>query len=139
MTVYIYPMNMDTDLPRVTELLRIAGFMEPDDVESALWRVVAVAQGGVIVGYGVAGRATEMATDTLWLSVVVDPTEREPGIAAMLYDDLIQFAWEIGATSIELAGRVAVRDRVRVATRRGLRLVRCGAEPAVAASCDCCA
>ncbi|HKV83369.1 MAG TPA: GNAT family N-acetyltransferase [Ktedonobacterales bacterium] len=136
MTVYIYPMNMDTDLARVTELLRLASALESDDLESALWQVVAVAQGGAIVGYGVAGRAPDMAADMLWLSVVVDPAEREPGIAAMLYDDLIQFAWEIGATSIELAGRVAVRDRVRVATRRGLRLVRCGAEPALASQ-DC--
>lgn len=125
MTVYIYPMNMETDLPRVTELLHTVGAREDAHWETALWQVVAVAEGGAIVGYAVATRTAVMPADHLRLRVVVDPSEHGVGIAAMLYDDLIQFAWEIGAMSIELVGRVAVRDRVRVATRRGLRLVRC--------------
>lgn len=124
MTVYIYPMNMDTDFPRVVDLLRAVGVKEDARWESALWQVVAVSEGGTIVGYAVAMRTAASPADHLRLSVVVDPAERGAGVAAMLYDDLIQFAWEIGASSVELAGRVPVRDRVRVATRRGLRLVR---------------
>lgn len=125
MTVYIYPMNMDTDLPRVTDLLQSGGVWEGAHWETPLWQVVAVADGGAIVGYAVATRTAKMPADHVRMRVVVDPSENGMGVAAMLYDDLIQFAWEIGATTVELVGRVAVRDRVRVATRRGLRLVRC--------------
>lgn len=135
MTVYIYPMNMDTDLPRVTDLLRTAGMLEDADRETPLWQVVALADGGAIVGYAAATRAPEMPASQVRLSVVVDPSEREVGVAAMLYDDLIQFAWEIGATAVELVGKVAVRDRVRVATRRGLRLVRCESERVTVSAC----
>ena len=124
MTVYIYPMNMDTDLPRVTDLLQSVGVREDGLWEMPLWQVVAVAEGGTIVGYAVATRMAKTPPDHVRLRVVVDPCEHGMGIAAMLYDDLIQFAWEIGATTVELVGRVAVRDRVRVATRRGLRLAR---------------
>lgn len=135
MTVYIYPMNMETDLPRVADLLQSTGVGEDAHWETPLWQVVAVADGGAIVGYAVATRTAKMPTDHLRLRVVVDPCEQGLGIAAMLYDDLIQFAWEIGATSIELVGRVAVRDRVRVATRRGLRLVR--SMPVRSVQCVC--
>lgn len=111
MSVYLLPVDDATDRARLAELLHAVS-ARPISAdwqrlsESAMsegyirWRIVAVAECGVIVGYGETGRDPHMEPGQFWLVVVVDPAYRNQGIGTMLYDDVARFAWEMGGTHL---------------------------------------
>src|SRR5262245_21345862 len=114
MTVYLRPYALDTDCARLAAQMTLVGFQPVTEAElrerEELWpegrirfRVVAVAttsEGEQLAGYGETGRDLGMAPGFFWIHLLVAPAMRRQGIGAMLYDDLIQFAWEQGATRL---------------------------------------
>jgi GNAT superfamily N-acetyltransferase len=111
MTVYLRPYNADTDTARMTELLATAApqpvhptwadlATEPAPPGRIQFRVTAVEPGEHIVGFGETGRDSWMAPGLFWLDLFVAPEARGQGTGAMLFDDLMEFAWELGATQL---------------------------------------
>ena len=111
MTVYLRPFDQDTDISRMAELLA-SGTRERGGADRSLradavaapgrmlYRVTAVESGERIVGIGEVGREPWMLAGHYWVSLYVAPAARGQGVGAMLYDDLVQFAWEQGATRL---------------------------------------
>ena len=111
MSIHVLPVDAERDYPRLAELINL---IRPGYVTAELlhawdenapagrirWRVVAVAEGGRIVGFGDTGRDPYLPAGQFWLNVIVDPAYRCQGIGEMLYDDVAAFAWEMGATSL---------------------------------------
>jgi len=114
MTVALRPFDADTDSARLAELMNTVRRhpiteeelreRERTQPESRIrFRVTAVstaAHGERVVGYGETGRDPWMAAGSFWFDLIVDPAARRQGIGTMLYDDLLQFAWELGATRL---------------------------------------
>jgi GNAT superfamily N-acetyltransferase len=114
MTVALRPFDADTDSARLAELMNtvcrhLVTEAELRERERAQpegrmrFRVVAVTtepDGERVVGYGETGRDPWMSPGCFWFDLIVDPAARHQGIGTMLYDDLLQFAWELGATRL---------------------------------------
>lgn len=111
MSIHVLPVDAERDYPRLAELINS---VRPGYVTAELlhawdenaprgrirWRVVAVAEGGRIVGFGDTGRDPHLPAGQFWLNVIVDPALRGQGIGEMLYEDVAAFAWELGATTL---------------------------------------
>lgn len=111
MTIHLRPFNPDTDIPRLAELINVAAPQPlPQETVRALLmtpipgrihlRTVAVDSSGRIVGSGEVGRDPWMLPGRFWIDIVVAPAARGRGVGAMLGDDLVAFAWELGATTL---------------------------------------
>ena len=111
MTIHLRPFNPDTDIPRLAELINAAAPQPlPQETVRALvttpipgrihLRTVAVDSAGRIVGSGEVGRDPWMLPGRFWIDIVVAPEVRGHGVGAMLGDDLVAFAWELGATTL---------------------------------------
>ena len=111
MSIHVLPVDAERDYPRLADLINT---VRPGYVTAELlhawdenaprgrirWRVVAVTEGGRVVGFGDTGRDPHLPAGQYWLNVIVDPASRGQGIGAMLYEDVASFAWELGATSL---------------------------------------
>jgi GNAT superfamily N-acetyltransferase len=148
MTVYLRPYNSETDSARLTELLSelssrpvrhdwlcsIEALQSAGRVQFRITAAVPGAAGEHIVGFGETGRDPWMAPGTFWLDLLVAPEMRRRGVGIMLFDDLAQFAWELGATHLlahldEPGSPTGGFDSagLRFARRRGFRLHPLGA------------
>lgn len=119
MTVYLRPFNPDADSARMAELLSLAGrgrrFMhgaprrQSQATGHVLYRVIAVESDERLVGFAETDREEWMLPGHYWIAVVVAPEARRQGIGTMLLDDVLEFAWEQGAT--RLLAQVDAGDR----------------------------
>ncbi len=134
MAIHLSPVHAGHDFPRLAELISTVS-VEPISAETLracessaaaghiLWRVTAVGDDGRIVGYGDAEHDETLPAGHFRLMVAVDPAARGRGIGTMLYDDVAQFAWELGARALVAEIRAGCRDALRFARRRGFRVV----------------
>lgn len=130
MTVYLRPYNAETDTARLAELLENAApqpvlaswvdlATEPAPEGRIQFRIAAVEPGERIVGFGETGRDPWMAPGVFWLDLFVTPEARGQGTGAMLFDDLMQFAWELGAAKLLAHVDERIPEGVRFIQRRG--------------------
>lgn len=135
MAIYLAPVNPETDYSRIAELMSAASSacvtkaqlqMESRDARPGHihLRIAAVDATGRMLGYGDVGRDPAIPAGRFWFDVVVDCAARGRGVGSMLYDDIVQFAREQGATSLEIAIRDGASDGLRFATRRGFTVER---------------
>lgn len=130
MAIYLAPVNPETDNPRIAELMSAArracvmvaqlhgesGHAPPGHIHL---RMAAVDADRRILGFGDVGRESTMPTGRFWFDIVVDRAARGRGVGSMLYDDIVQFAREQGATTLEIAIRDDAVAGLRFATQRG--------------------
>lgn len=139
MAIYLAPVNPETDYPRIAELMSAARSacvtmaqlqQESDDSRPGHihLRIAALDAAGHMLGFGDVGRDPAMPAGRFWFDIVVDQAARGRGVGSMLYDDIVQFAHEQGATSLEIAIRNSASDGLRFATRRGFT-VECHERP----------
>ena len=130
MTVYLRPYNAETDRIRLTELLTVAAPRPPMPTWAGLaeesapvgrirFRVTAVEPGEHIVGFGETGRDPHMGCGLFWLDLFVAPEARGQGTGAMLFDDLMQFAWELGADRLLAHVDDRIPEGLRFVQQRG--------------------
>ena len=131
MTVYLRPFDADTDTTRLAELLAAArGSRQAAEGERRTrlravpqgrlrYRVVAVETGERLVSYGEVGRDAWMRQGDYWMDLLVAAEVRCQGAGSMLYDDLLQFAWEQGAKRILAHSTHWDAAAVRFAAARG--------------------
>ncbi len=130
MAIYLAPVNPETDNPRLAELMSAASRAcvtvaqlrgEGDHAPAGHihLRMAAVDAEGRIFGFGDVGRDATMPTGRFWFDIVVDSAARGRGVGSMLYDDIVQFAREQGATTLEIAIRDDASAGLRFAARRG--------------------
>ena len=131
----IRPLKLETDLPRVAELMSQVD-LEPVTVDQLRewWthategeicrRVVLTEPGGEMVAYGSARRTPWDTPGRFWLALIVDQAWRRRGLGSRLYDDLTGFALEHGATRFEAEVRDNFPAGLRFAERRGFRIRR---------------
>lgn len=135
MAIYLAPVNPETDFPRIAELRSAASSAcvtvaqhrdEGDSVSPGHMhlRVAAVDAAGHILGYGDVGRTSAMPAGRFWFDIMVDCAARGRGVGSMIYDDIMQFAREQGATSLEIAIRDGASAGLRFAARRGFTVER---------------
>ncbi|MGZ6390908.1 MAG: N-acetyltransferase family protein [Ktedonobacterales bacterium] len=135
MGIYLAPVNPETDYPRIAELMNTASkacvtlAQLREDGDNAQpgrihLRIAAVDANGRMLGYGDVGRDPGMPAGRFWFDVVVDCDARGRGVGSMLYDDIVQFAREQGATSLEIAVRDSATAGLRFAARRGFTVER---------------
>lgn len=132
MTVYLRPYNADTDSARMAELLSLADrgrrpmhgvpSHQPRTNGHVLYRVIAVESGERMVGCAEAGREDWMLPGHYWVAVVVAPEARGQGIGAMLCDDVVEFAWEQGATRLLAHADARDQEAARFAGARGFAI-----------------
>ena len=117
MGIAIRPLDYDTDLPQVVALYNQSYTeqitpemirewqrnMQPGGVRH---RLCAVNEQGAIIGYGHVVRDPFMADGLYWLNVIVDPAQRQRGYGQQIYQTLIAYVREQGATHL----RAEVRD-----------------------------
>jgi GNAT superfamily N-acetyltransferase len=125
----------DDDAPRLAELLSI-GQKEPVTAETIRnWRqtqsperiatcLVATERGGRVVGYGQAVRDPWLPPADFFLYGVVDPATRRRGIGSLLFDAVVRFALEHGASILRCEVQEANPDGLRFARRHGFRIER---------------
>ncbi|HKT38724.1 MAG TPA: GNAT family N-acetyltransferase [Ktedonobacterales bacterium] len=130
MSIHLYPVNSELDYPRLAELLRTAND-EPTvlcrlqswrvaEREPRLrWHVVAVESGGRIAGFAEVERDADSSSGAFWIDIIVDPERRRQGIGAMLYDDVVAFAWEQGARCIGIEVRDDALEALRFVKQHG--------------------
>jgi GNAT superfamily N-acetyltransferase len=147
LAIYLAPVNPETDDARIAELMSAAnnacvtvaqlrkesGDARPGHVHL---RVVATNASGHILGYGDIGRDPAMSAGRFWFDIVVDGAARGRGVGSMLYDDIVQFAREQGATTLEIAVRDSARPGLRFAARRGFTVERHDTRSAAESSVD---
>lgn len=117
MGIAIRPLDYETDLPEVVALHNqsYAEQITPETIRE--WqrnmqaggvrhRLCAVNEQGAIIGYGHAVRDPFMADGLYWLNVVVDQAHRNRGYGQQLYQTLVAYVSERGATHL----RAEVRD-----------------------------
>ena len=130
MTVYLRPYNAVTDTASLAELITRAApqpllpswadlAQEPAPAGRIQFRVTAAEPGERIVGFGETGRDPWMPTGVFWLDLFVAPEARGQGTGAMLFDDLMQFAWELGATQLLAHLDERIPEGMRFIQRRG--------------------
>jgi len=135
MAIYLAPVNPETDYPRIAELMNtaskacvsLAQLREQEDnaqLGRIHLRIAAVDANGRMLGYGDVGHDPGMPAGRFWFDVVVDCAARGRGVGSMLYDDIVQFAHEQGATSLEITIRDSATTGLRFATRRGFTVER---------------
>lgn len=148
MTVALRPFDADTDSARLAELLQSVCRHPGTATElrereqrrpegHICFRVAAVTSadsGERIVGYGETGREVWMAPGFFWFDLIVDPSARRQGIGTMLYDDLVQFAWELGATRLLARTGDHSPEGLRFVLARGFQLGPLGASLDLAAA-----
>lgn len=147
MAIYLAPVNPETDNARIAELMSaahnacvtVAQLRDESDNSRPghiHLRVVATDASGHILGYGDVGREPSMSAGRFWFDIVVDGASRGRGVGSMLYDDIVQFAREQGAMSLEIAIRDTASAGLRFAARRGFTVERHDALPAAEDSAD---
>jgi GNAT superfamily N-acetyltransferase len=130
MTVYLRPYSAETDTASLAELIARAAPQpllpswadlaeEPAPAGRIQFRVTAVEPGERIVGFGETGRDPWMARGLFWLDLFVAPEARGQGIGAMLFDDLMQFAWELGADRLLVHVDERIPEGLRFVHQRG--------------------
>jgi GNAT superfamily N-acetyltransferase len=130
MAIYLAPVNPETDNPRLAELMSAAsracvmvaqlrGEVAHAPPGHIHLRMAAVDAEGRMLGFGDVGRDSTMPTGRFWFDIVVDSAARGRGVGTMLYDDIVQFAREQGATTLEIAIRDDASAGLRFAARRG--------------------
>lgn len=110
MTVHLRPHNPDTDSARMAELLSLVGrgrrfvhgvlWRQPHAPGTVRYRSIAVESGERVVGFAETGREEWMLPGYYWIVVAVAPDARCQGIGTMLLDDIVEFAWEQGASRL---------------------------------------
>jgi ribosomal protein S18 acetylase RimI-like enzyme len=118
----------DDDAPRLAELLSI-GQKEPVTAETIRnWRqtqsperiatcLVATDRDGRVVGYGQAVRDPWLPPADFFLYGVVDPATRRRGIGSLLFDAVVRFAHEHGASILRCEVQEANPNRLRYQAR----------------------
>ena len=133
MSIHLTPVDPETDLPRVVELISHDSG-EPLSVEryrslekslpqgTVRFQVVATLACRRIVGFAEIVHQRTMPAGHFHLRVIADREERGRGIGGMLYDDLFQFAREQGATRLSVDVLASATEGLRFATRRGFNV-----------------
>lgn len=130
MTIHLRPFNPGTDIPRLAELINAAAPQPlPQETVRALLttpipgrihlRTVAVDGASRIIGSGEVGHDPWMLPGRFWIDIVVAPAARGRGVGAMLGDDLVAFAWELGATTLVAPVRPHIPASRRFLEHRG--------------------
>jgi GNAT superfamily N-acetyltransferase len=133
MSIHLTPVNPETDLPRVVELISY-DTGEPLSVEryrsleqslpkgTVRYQLVATLACRRIVGFAEIVHQRTMRVGHFHFRVIVDREERGRGIGGMLYDDLLQFAREQGATRLSVDVLTSATEGLRFATTRGFNV-----------------
>ena len=133
MSIHLTPIDPETDLPRVVELISY-DTCEPLSVEryrslerslpkgTVRFQLVATLACRRIVGFAEIVHQRTMPAGHFHFRVIVDRENRGRGIGSMLYDDLLQFAREQGATRLSVDVLTAATDGLRFATQRGFNV-----------------
>lgn len=133
MSIHLTPVDPETDLPRVVELISYES-CEPLSVEryrtlekslpkgTVRFQVAATLACRRIVGFAETVHQRTMPSGQFHFRVIVDREERGRGIGGMLYDDLLQFAREQGATRLSVDVLTNATEGLRFATRRGFNV-----------------
>jgi GNAT superfamily N-acetyltransferase len=130
MSIQLTPLDPETDLQRVVELISY-GSCEPLSVEryrslekslprgTVRFQVVATLACRRIVGFAEIVHQRCMPAGYFHFRLIVDRDERGRGIGGMLYDDLLLFAREQGATRLSVDVLTSATEGLRFATTRG--------------------
>src|SRR6185295_19642765 len=105
MPIYLRPMNMDTDFPRIAQIINTFN-PEPTSADQLradedtapkgllIHRVNAVNDDGLILGYSWIRRNPWMPAHRFWFRITVDPLYQKAGIGSLLYEDGLKFVLE---------------------------------------------
>lgn len=127
------PLDPETDLESVVDLLNSFETVPVTLEQMRRWvaslppgrlvyRAVALDADGGVVGYGCAVHEPWYAEGHFYLWVIVDKRQRDRGIGARLYEDVLAFARQHGAASLESEVREDDLDSQDFAFRRGYRV-----------------
>ena len=133
MSIHLTPLDPETDLQRVVELsaydscesLSVERYRS---LEKSLprgtvrFQVAATLACRRIVGFAEIVHQRTMPSGHFHFRLIVDREERGRGIGAMLYDDLLQFAREQGATRLSVDVLMSATEGLRFATTRGFNV-----------------
>ena len=87
-------------------------------------RSVCVNDAGDVMGYSIALRMAHAADGRIFIDVIVDPAQRKQGIGSALYDEVLAYALENGATLLDAEVRDDCPDCLRFGEKRGFFLDR---------------
>lgn len=125
MAIYLHPDPAENEISDLSKLISAARrTWARHSGERVLWRVAALSSGARPVGYAETGRHAVGGADRFWLRLFVRCEARGQGIGTMLYDDALAFAWEMGATSVEVAVCREERETRRFLRCRGFAFAR---------------
>ena len=131
----IRPLNFETDLPRVAEIINQIDLEPVTVAQLREWwtretegeicrRVVLTGPDGVIAAYGMTRRQPWDKPGRFWLVIKVDEAQRRQGFGGRLYDHLTGFALDQGAASFETEVRDNFPEGLRFAEQRGFYIRR---------------
>lgn len=131
MSLHLAPANLETDAPRIAELLSSAADHVVTLQHLDLWQRAAprgrihlmtvAVEGGAIVGLSDTGRDPKMPHGTYWIDIVVAQERTGNGIGTLLFEDALDFVRELGATRINAEPRANRCKSVRFATQHGFQ------------------
>jgi RimJ/RimL family protein N-acetyltransferase len=130
MDITIRLANPQTDFPRIAELRTMterypvtAEMLHEDEERQIAGKIrrrsVATANDGHIVGYSVAIHYPSQPQGRFHVSGAVDAVRRNQGVGTALYDDMLKFVREQGATRLYCEVREDSQESLRFATKRG--------------------
>lgn len=115
-------LSMTTDNPTTPERLASADAKLP--AGTIRQRLVAVASDGVIAAYGVATHEVFAPPGRFFIRIGTDPAYRRQGAGSMLWEALVAFAREQGATSLSTAAQDNDQTGIAFAEKRGFTIAR---------------
>lgn len=134
-SIRLQPLQPQTDFPRIAQLRQMVD-PEPVTVEQLQeWeaqipqgqirrRMVAVNEGGQIIGFNDAGWDPWMVPGLFDLQVVVDQDWHHQGIGSLLYHDALQFSQIQGATRLQSQVRDHCAPCLHFAEQHGFQIER---------------
>lgn len=134
-TIQLRPINIQSDFPRMAELMsmtepepitveQIQGWLERAPMERIQQRMAAIDEQGYLIGFNNTGRDPWMSPGRFWIEVVVDPLMHKQGIGTRLYTDALQFAQTHRATTLEAEIRDHLPEALHFAQKRGFQIDR---------------
>lgn len=135
MPIHLRPMNVDTDFPRIAEIINTfnpepasAQQLQEDEASAPtdrlIYRMNAVNDEGLILGYSWIRRNPWMPEERFWFRVTVDPLYKNAGIGSLLYDDGLRFVKDHGGNRLDVTIRDSDTASLDFAAHRGFKVIR---------------